>query len=399
MKIRQITADEQPAISDPLQVYGFEPSPPSASRLETLHAGQRYHRENVTLVAEDDGVTVAEATAIPMRQNVRGSVFSMAGIAGVASDPRVRRQGHVRRVLLELLGRMRDEGCAVSALYPFKPSFYQRFGFVGTPQVRTVTFSPAGLSELLRTELAGEIRWEAATDGYAAYRDFTRRLLGQRHGFAVLPDSRTVRMRDANERWIVTARVAGEVVGALAYRITDHGGDLIGDDLLATSALGRALVLRFIAGHADQVASVALRVSADETPELWATDLAATITATTAVPIESAPMARVLSVTALNGMAVGAGSVAIEIVDDPFIAGRYVLDGRTGVLETSDHPAPTRPAAPTARLTAAGFSGLVYGVLSPEDVLVRGLGTVPPDAAAELAALFPRRSPDFFAHF
>ena len=95
---------------------------------------------NVTLVAEVNGVAMADASAIPMRQNIRGNVYPMAGVAGVATLPLARRSGFARELVTALLARMRDTGHAVSALYPFRPSFYQRFGFVGLPRTRTVAW-------------------------------------------------------------------------------------------------------------------------------------------------------------------------------------------------------------------------------------------------------------------
>ncbi len=47
----------------------------------------------------------------------------------------------------------------------------------------------------------------------------------------------------------------------------------------------------------------------------------------------------------------------------------------------------------------AGLSGLVYGVLDPDEVVIRGYGRVPSEAAARLRALFPRRTPYLCAKF
>jgi len=363
--------------------------------MRRLGEAQPYHQDNVTLVAEEDGTAVAEASAIPMRQNVRGTVYPMAGIAGVASHPLARRRGHVRAVLDELLGRMRDEGNAVSALYPFRPSFYERFGYVGVPRTRTVRFSPADLGSLIRTEPAGDVALDRVGAGFGVYRKFTHGLLPLRHGFSVLPECQEAQLRDADARWLVTARVDGEVVGAVTYRITGFGEELIADDLLVTGPLGRALLLRFFARHVDQVATIVLTVPPDEVPELWTTDLAAVTETRTAFPASAAPMARVLSLDALNGMAVGAGRVEVRIVDDPLLGGSYVLDGRSGVLEVTRSAAPS----PGVTLTAMGLSGLVYGVLQPGDVVIRGFGDVPSDAVPDLSALFPRSLPYFFARF
>src|SRR5205809_4564598 len=187
MEIRRICPEERATTSVALQAYGSYPSPANDRELEKLRKDQTYHQDNVTLVIEESGIALAEASAIPMHQNIRNSIYPMAGVAGVATQPLARRSGHVRALLIELLGQMREAGHVVSALYPFRPSFYQRFGYVGMPKSRTVTFPPADLASLLRTELTGGITWERIVSGYEAYRHFTQRLLAQRHGFALLP--------------------------------------------------------------------------------------------------------------------------------------------------------------------------------------------------------------------
>jgi len=257
MKIRQIsTDDERRLVSVPIQAYGFQPSPAPEGMLDRLRGNQRYYEEHVTLVAELDGVAVADASAVPMRQNVRGAVYEMAGVAGVATLPQARRRGYARALVTEILGVMRDRGYVVSALYPFRPSFYGRFGYVGLPMTRTVTFSPSSVAGLLRMDLAGTVRWGPVADHYAPYRDFIGRLLSERHGFALLPESRMAQLREAGDRWLATAWVGDVVAAAVTYRIDGFAGDLVADDLLIASPLGRALLLQFFATHTDQVARI-----------------------------------------------------------------------------------------------------------------------------------------------
>ena len=55
--------------------------------------------------------------------------------------------------------------------------------------------------------------------------------------------------------------------------------------------------------------------------------------------------------------------------------------------------------APDAVLTAAGLSALVYGVLDPAELPIRGFGTVPRGAEAPLRSLFPPARPYVFAEF
>jgi len=395
VEIRELGADELPAVSAPIQAYAFWPSPLDDWATESLRRNQRYYEDDVTFVAEEDGVAMADATAIAMRQNIRGNVYPMAGVAGVATLPLARRRGFARELVTALLARMRDSGHAVSALYPFRPSFYQRFGFVGLPRTRTVTFSPAGFADLVRADLPGEVTWEPAAAGYKAYRAFTERLLAEQHGFAVLPESRAIRLRDDDARWVVIAWAGGEAAGAAIYRITGYAGVLTADDMLTASPLGRALLLQFFARHLDQVSQIEVHVGPAELPELWATDMAAVTQATTSFPASAAPMARVLSLGSLAGLPAGAERVTVEVAADPFIGGNYLLDGRSGSLEVTASPA----APPEATLTAAGLSALVYGVLDPADVLVRGLGDIPADPAARLRRLFPRQVPYLYARF
>ncbi|SCG47843.1 GNAT family N-acetyltransferase [Micromonospora inositola] len=398
MIIRRLAAEERLTTSFPLQAYAFEASPLAASRVEEFRDYLSYNAGNRTLIADEDGTAVAAVSAIPMRQNLRGAVLPMAGVAGVATHPLARRRGHVRALLHQLLDEMRDEGHPLTALYPFRASFYERFGYVGLPRARSATFSPADLGPLLRAELPGEVVWERVGVGYPTWRAFTERCLHERHGFAVFPDFWAVGLRDRDDRWLVTAVVDGSTAGAVTYRIDDHGGELIADELLATDPYARALLLQFFARHVDQVERIRVQLPADELPELWLTDLAVHVEARVSRPGSPAPMARLLSLDALTGLPAGAGRVRVDLVGDRWLAGTHLLDGATGRLELLPGGS-AGGGVPTAALTAAGLSALAYGVLDPAEVDIRDLGDVPADAAAELRRIFPREVPYLFADF
>jgi predicted acetyltransferase len=392
MEIRQITADERTEMMFPLQAYAFNPSPWAPEAEEHYRRQMAYYTSATSLVAVEDGQALAGVGAFPMRQNVRGTVYDMAGVASVAAHPSARRRGFVRQLMDRLLELSREQGCAVSALYPFRPSFYARFGFVGIPRVRKATFPPQSLSHLLRAELPGEVVRMSMREAFDEFDAFTRRLLQERHGFAVWDEVRTEEFR-SDPAWVALARVDGAVVGAVRYRIDRFGGDLVAQDLLTTGPLGRALLLQFFARHVDQVARVVVMIGTDEVPELWGTDMAVVTEGTVDYPRQGGPMVRVLDAEALNGLAVGEAGVTVEVVDDPYIAGVHRLDGDGGKL------AVTTGSGPAASLTAAGFSGLVYGVLDPVEVVTRGLGRVGAEAIAPLRTLFPRAMPYLWADF
>lgn len=393
MDFRQISAAERTATMFPLTSYAFQPSPWPAGDEEKYRQRMPFNETAVSLIAEEGGQTLAGMAAYRLRQNVRGLVHDMAGVASVASHPSARRRGLVRQLLERLLRQMREEGSAVSVLYPFRPSFYARFGYVGVPRHRTAAFAPEGLSHLIRAELPGEVERLPMADGFDAYIKLTHRLLEARHGFSVFDATRAEMFRD-DPIWLAVARSeTGEVIGAVRYRITEYGADLVAEDLLTTGPLGRALLLQFFARHVDQVARVTVTVSTDDVPELWGTDLAVTTEGRVSHPRKGGPMVRALDMPALSGTPVGAGDVTIEIPDDELIGGVWRLSSEGGRLVVA------KGSTPAATLTVGGFSALLYGVLDPIEVFTRGLGTVSPEAVGPLASLFPRQMPYIFSDF
>ena len=77
MEIRQIPADERTDTMFPLQTYAFFPSPWTDEQQETYRRRMTYYRSAVSLIADEDGQTLACVGAFPMRQNVldRGEAF------------------------------------------------------------------------------------------------------------------------------------------------------------------------------------------------------------------------------------------------------------------------------------------------------------------------------------
>src|SRR5689334_18296857 len=117
MKIRRVGAAERADVVFPLTAYAFEPTAEFDELLERYRRRMRFFAQVTTLVAEEDGRARACVASLPMRQNVRGRVLDMAGVASVASHPESRRRGYVRELLWRLLGEARDSGAVVSTLY------------------------------------------------------------------------------------------------------------------------------------------------------------------------------------------------------------------------------------------------------------------------------------------
>jgi predicted acetyltransferase len=86
----------------------------------------------------------ASAGYIPVTQNVRwlsllcntsphtiprGKIVNVCGVRGVSSYPEGRRHGYVRAIFNAIFKQARTERVALSCLYPFKQSFYEKMGY------------------------------------------------------------------------------------------------------------------------------------------------------------------------------------------------------------------------------------------------------------------------------
>lgn len=75
----------------------------------------------------EDMVAGLSVTYYPVR--LFGKTVLMGGVGGVATQPEHRRHRHVAKLLEVALEHMRKRGVLVSMLYPFKYSFYRKYGW------------------------------------------------------------------------------------------------------------------------------------------------------------------------------------------------------------------------------------------------------------------------------
>jgi len=95
------------------------------AREKTPLRGNTFVRKGAFL----DGRLVSAFKMYPFVANLDGERCEMCGIGGVLSDPEMRGMGAVSRLFETAFSEMRERGQILSHLYPFRTSFYRKYGY------------------------------------------------------------------------------------------------------------------------------------------------------------------------------------------------------------------------------------------------------------------------------
>ncbi|MDL4841293.1 GNAT family N-acetyltransferase [Aquibacillus rhizosphaerae] len=87
----------------------------------------------------------AKLHLLPMELYLGNDKIEFGGIAGVATWPEYRRQGHVDKLLRHSLTEMKQKSLSLSMLHPFSIGFYRKYGWELTQYKYTYSFSPSDL--------------------------------------------------------------------------------------------------------------------------------------------------------------------------------------------------------------------------------------------------------------
>jgi predicted acetyltransferase len=329
-----------------------------------------------------------------MTQQVRGTMYPTSAIWGVVTHPRARQKGYSRQVLQHLLKVTREEGAALSCLYPFRESFYERLGYVTFPRPRIVQIKPEALLPLAKQELEGEVELKLIGEGIDSYFDLISQLHLRIHGMGVFDDQDALRFSaEQNRFWLALARVEGEIVGLLVYEL--KGGDVTEFELRAIrfyylTAQGKYLLLQWIARHAGQADRAEIWLPPYEHPETWLPDMEITLKGA-----PRSPMGRVIDAARLSGMHTGPGHFCARVSDDlcPWNEGVWSL-------ETVDGKLAVRPGGtPECQLSIHALAALAYGTHDPADFRFRGWGTPPVGVQDTMRAMFSPMTPHLHEWF
>lgn len=106
-----------------------------AARPDELEGSRHLLEVDRVVVASDGPLIVGGSAMLSQRLTLPGGRVRMGGLTYVFVRPTHRRQGLLRRMVLEQLSRARDAGEPLSGLYASESSIYRRFGYGTAMQV------------------------------------------------------------------------------------------------------------------------------------------------------------------------------------------------------------------------------------------------------------------------
>jgi predicted acetyltransferase len=336
---------------------------------------------------------VAVAGYHDFRTRVRGEHVRIGGVTLVATPPEHRRQGHVRELMRRMLEELHEEGIHLSALWPFKRSFYRRLGWeTGSRYVRIE--APPEQLRSAGADGGGEFHPTAADDwerlvpiheahdaGRGLHVDRTEAWWRERVFEGWGSDPYVYRWEDDG----------GEPGGYLTYTVDDgdDGRVLRVYEAAWADGLARRQLLRFLGDHDSQVETVRLPVPFDPAfPTLETVEDPSSVT----VEVEAGHAVRLTDVAdGLSALAYPEGAsdaLRIEVLDPLVDAndGTFRLSVEGGRAECS--PA-TGDGDPAVSLGIGRLSQLAVGYRDASAMAAAGDLDAPADAVARLDALFP----------
>jgi predicted N-acetyltransferase YhbS len=181
-----------------------------AERARMLETGGRYGGLETALVArDDDGRLLAACKVYRLTQRICGAAMPTMGLAAVAVTPAARRRGLGARLCRHAMLAARARGDLLSALYPFRPDYYERLGWGLVGELHDYRFHTAALP---RYDEAGHVRVARGPGDADAIAACYARVVARSNG----PIERDARI------WAY--RLAGEEVGVRPVREGDAAG-------------------------------------------------------------------------------------------------------------------------------------------------------------------------------
>lgn len=397
LRLAVVTESEELKKLSPLTQYAFFPSPDSFKRQDTFFEN---YQDSFIIAVYDEAKPdqpIGTATSIPMTQNVRGKIFPMSGVANIFTDPAYRRRHITTKMMKMMLNNDLKVGNHVSTLYPFKESFYAKFGYITLPQARIATLKLQKLSPLLTEKSPLKFEKIDYLKNWDKFYNFLVEYQHQTHGMGLKPSkSRKSNIEIQPSHLVFVYDENDKIISSLLYTTTGFEGEMRISSFLYLNSKGKYDLLRYLATHIDQFMTAKFPLAPYEYPENWLTDLKIQIANRQWIP---AAMARIVNVMGLNNLSVGSGSCTIKVLDTicEWNTGVFTLTSNGGKLEIMKNDLDIKL---DCVITITGLTALVYGFYDLEDfIFKKWISDVSYGCFDKLEALFPKILPFIYDRF
>ncbi|MHA1555660.1 MAG: GNAT family N-acetyltransferase [Candidatus Heimdallarchaeota archaeon] len=201
---------------------------------------------------------------------VRGNLLKMGGIAAVATYPQYRKQKQITALLIESLKVMRKNKEFISVLYPFKYSFYRRYGYENCADFGWTIASPSNilLPKDFKPLSLKEISHDESFDIVMPF----RKKIGKEKYNLVLFDTpeawKSHNLKKHSKLFVI--QDGDETVGYFITNLKKMPGEwnvrLEFRDALVDTMQARLTVFDYIKKHADQNKDFDFKFMGDENP-------------------------------------------------------------------------------------------------------------------------------------
>lgn len=246
MELRQLRTDEF-EMSTKLSEYAFQ----YTLTPEQRESSQKHFKPERFWGIFDGEELQAKLTIIPLQVYIQGKILDMGGIAGVATWPENRRQGHVSTLLKHALQEMKSKGQTLSFLHPFSIPFYRKFGWELFAEYKKYVIAVPKFPR--KVEVPGRIVRDLddipTLDGiYQAY-------VSRYQGTLVRDEiwwKRFVLQGDGHR--VVYYSAAGHPTGYALYELKDK--ELVCDEFVYLNEEARSALWTFFANHDSRIEQV-----------------------------------------------------------------------------------------------------------------------------------------------
>lgn len=190
------------------------------------------------------------------KSEVFGHHVPMAGIGYVASYPEYRGQGHISKLMKEILKDLHDQDIPFTNLAPFSESFYRHYGFSNSIYQKEYRFSGSALRafKLPRTGHVIRGKWNNLMVQNGVIQLYERQLHTDDERNTVIRQAWWWNRMDSyyhNRNIAVYIDADGRPISYLIYRI--HGNVFLADELYSITAKGLICLLGFMGSHAGAI--------------------------------------------------------------------------------------------------------------------------------------------------